>query len=40
MVGTCDVKFPIRLEGLSLQHVEFCSVRISALGSAAAAPVV
>eukprot|EP00884_Botryococcus_braunii_P022481 jgi/Botrbrau1/8917/Bobra.0148s0031.1 len=25
IVGSCDVKFPIRLEGLSLQHSLFCS---------------
>ena len=27
MVGSCDVKFPIRLEGLALQHGQFSSVR-------------
>ena len=25
MVGSCDVKFPIRLEGLMLMHGQFCS---------------
>ena len=25
MVGSCDVKFPIRLEGLVLTHGQFCS---------------
>lgn len=25
MVGSCDVKFPIRLEGLVVQHQQFCS---------------
>lgn len=25
MVGSCDVKFNIRLEGLVLQHAQFCS---------------
>ena len=24
MVGSCDVKFPIRLEGLVVQHQQFC----------------
>lgn len=27
MVGSCDVKFPIRLEGLASTHAMFCSVR-------------
>ena len=27
MVGSCDVKFPIRLEGLAYSHGYFCSVR-------------
>lgn len=27
MVGSCDVKFPIRLEGFSMAHTTFCSVR-------------
>lgn len=26
MVGSCDVKFPIRLEGLASTHAMFCSV--------------
>jgi TATA-box binding protein (TBP) (component of TFIID and TFIIIB) len=26
MVGSCDVKFPIRLEGLASTHAVFCSV--------------
>ena len=26
MVGSCDVKFPIRLEGLASTHTMFCSV--------------
>ena len=25
MVGSCDVKFPIRLEGLVLTHSQFCN---------------
>jgi transcription initiation factor TFIID TATA-box-binding protein len=28
IVGSCDVKFPIRLEGLSADHGPFCSVFI------------
>ncbi len=28
IVGSCDVKFPIRLEGLAYSHSYFCSVRI------------
>ena len=27
IVGSCDVKFPIRLEGLSYSHSMFSSVR-------------
>ncbi len=27
IVGSCDVRFPIRLEGLSYSHGMFCSVR-------------
>ena len=27
IVGSCDVKFPIRLEGLAYSHSYFCSVR-------------
>ena len=27
MVGSCDAKFPIRLEGLASTHAMFCSVR-------------
>lgn len=26
IVGSCDVKFPIRLEGLAFAHEKFCSV--------------
>lgn len=26
IVGSCDVKFPIRLEGLAYSHGYFCSV--------------
>lgn len=26
IVGTCDVKFPVRLEGMSVSHIETCSV--------------
>lgn len=26
MVGSCDVKFPIRLEGLAYAHTTFCNV--------------
>lgn len=26
MVGSCDVRFPIRLEGLASSHSVFCSV--------------
>ena len=28
IVGSCDVKFPIRLEGLSYSHSMFSSVRL------------
>ena len=28
IVGSCDVKFPVRLEGLSAAHGPFCSVTI------------
>jgi len=31
MVGTCDVRFAIRLEGLADEHGEFCSVRAPSL---------
>jgi hypothetical protein len=27
IVGSCDVKFPIRLEGLAYAHNHYCSVR-------------
>lgn len=27
IVGSCDVRFPIRLEGLAYSHGMFCSVR-------------
>lgn len=36
MVGSCDVKFPIRLEGLASTHAMFCSVsgrRVPCLGA-------
>jgi len=36
IVGSCDVRFPIRLEGLSYSHGMFCSVR--ARGARARAP--
>jgi transcription initiation factor TFIID TATA-box-binding protein len=26
IVGSCDIKFPVRLEGLALAHGPFCSV--------------
>ena len=29
IVGSCDVKFPIRLEGLAYSHGHFSSVRLS-----------
>lgn len=32
MVGSCDVKFPIRLEGLASTHAVFCSVSAAAAG--------
>jgi len=35
MVGSCDVKFPIRLEGLASTHAMFCSVRFWASGRGA-----
>jgi transcription initiation factor TFIID TATA-box-binding protein len=28
IVGSCDVKFPIKLDELHTQHKQFCSVRI------------
>jgi transcription initiation factor TFIID TATA-box-binding protein len=27
IVGSCDIKFPVRLEGLALAHGPFCSVQ-------------
>ncbi len=30
VVASCDVKFPIRLEGLAFSHGLFCSVRTAA----------
>lgn len=32
MVGSCDVRFPIRLEGLASSHSVFCSVRARGSG--------
>lgn len=32
IVGSCDVRFPIRLEGLAYSHGHFSSVSISCLG--------
>lgn len=29
IVGSCDVRFPIRLEGLAFAHGHYCSVRSS-----------
>ena len=28
MVGSCDVKFPVRLEGLAYKHSHYSSVRM------------
>ncbi|KAG5457068.1 MAG: hypothetical protein BJ554DRAFT_3015 [Olpidium bornovanus] len=32
IVGSCDVKFPIRLEGLAVEHGPFCSVSPATAG--------
>ena len=28
IVGTCDVRFPIRLEGMAYEHASFSNVRL------------
>ena len=38
VVASCDVKFPIRLEGLAFSHGLFCSVSVAAGGPAAPPP--
>ena len=38
IVGSCDVKFPIRLEGLALEHSQYSSVRVARHPRLAALP--